>query len=313
MKQKIFISAFFISLLFIILLGVGFFFPNELSFKIANLEGNFVKAETLFPEWELLAKNNELGEIYSQKKYEELNTKISKISETKCNLQNEKIVEFCANIFYLKGLVHYQMGKDKKYEKQKILFEGAIAEFTKVMVMTPEESDAYIWSQENIAFLQQKFQETQLKDQKTQSNSEKQDQQQGQGEQKSQQKNESGEKQNKNQDGESQENQEKGKSGESEKNENSSSQTEESRLPKEMQQALEQAQQQLEEGQKGTQKGFNRSQSAADKNTKNYDPFEEMNNDPFFQQFFGNDPFFQNSFDKNNFNKNIENPNEKDW
>lgn len=305
MKKKIFVSVGILTLMLATLFGTAFFLPNEVSFKIANLQGDFAKAKMIFPHWKLLAENNELGELYTQKKYMDLTKKLDSISETTCNIQNEKISEFCANIFYLKGLTEYQLGKDEQAKKQKPLFEKAIAAFTKVMIMTPENSQAYIWSKENIAFIQKKFVETQQKEQKKKDNSKKQKKKKEKGEQKS------GE-----EDSKSQENQGEGKSGESdkksEKNENSSSEGGESRLPKQMQQALEQTQKKLEEEQK-SQKGFNRSQSAAEKNTKNTDPFDAMRNDPFFQNFFGNDPFFQNSFGKKNFHKNIQNPNEKDW
>ena len=82
-----------------------------------------------------------------------------------------------------------------------------------------------------------------------------------------------------------------------------------------MQQALEQAQKQLEkEQQEGKQRGFNRSKSAAEKNNlKNQDPFEQMRNDPFFQDFFGNDPFFNQQFQKPKARNQLNNPNEKDW
>lgn len=336
------------------LFGTAFFLPNEVSFKIANLQGDFAKAKMIFPHWKLLAENNELGELYAQKKYMELVKKLDSISEKTCNIQNEKISEFCTNIFYLNGLTKYQLGKDEQAKKQKPLFEKAIAAFTKVMMMTPEDSQAYMWSKENIAFLQQKFAETQQKEKKEKDEqksgeqnesgqnqngesqnqegqgkegiSERQDQEQRQGKQESGKENNKQEDEQKSgeQSSELQKNQEEGRSEESDKkseknendqngqNGNSSSEAGKSRLPKQMQQALEQTQKNLEEEQK-SQQGFNRSQSAAEKNTQNTDPLDAMRNDPFFQDFFGNDPFFQDSFGKKNFHKNIQNPNEKDW
>ncbi len=308
MMKKIFKSIFVLLLFLSLLISVGFFLPNEISFKYLNLQENFLEARNIsnkfFPQLNLLVENNEFGNLYKQKKYSELESKIKEISEKKCNLKNEKISEFCANIFYLKGLNFYQLGKDLKSKKQKDFFEKAILEFTKVMIMTEKNSQEYIWAKENIDFLQQKFQENQTQEPKK--NSEKNNQ-----------KSDSQKKSEKNSDSENkQENNSPNNSEEkkSKKDSESSNNTpQDSRLPQEMQQALEQVQKKLEEDQKNSQKGFNRSKSAAEKNNlDNSDPFDVFNQDPFFQNFFGNDPFFQNPF-KKKFNKKIQNSDEKDW
>ena len=152
--KKYLLSSSLCLLLLVLVVGTIYFIPNELSFKIANAQGGFQKAEKLFPKWEIIPQNNLLGKLYEQKKYSELKTKIQDISEKKCSLKNEKISEFCANIFYLEGLVQYQLGKDLESQKQKKIFEKAILAFIKVMAMTPKNSQEYIWSKENIEILQ---------------------------------------------------------------------------------------------------------------------------------------------------------------
>ncbi len=318
-------------IIFIIITFIGsiysiiFFLPNEIGFKIVNKQKNFLKAEKLFPKWELVSKNNYLGQLYEQKKYSILSKNLKNISEKTCSLKNQKISEVCANIFYLEGLTLYQKGKELNDKQQKEFFEKSILAFTKVMIMTDKTSKPYIWAKENIDFILNKFQENQKKDNKSQNKPKKDNKKEK--EEKQQNKNNSSknkeqESETKNKDDKNSKNKEKQQSSEEEndKKEGKSKQQSDknkdnnkpkpSRLPTEMQQQLEQIQKQLEQTQKKSQKGFNRSKSAAEKNNlNNQNPF----NDPFFQDFFGNDPFFQNPFEKK-FNKNISNnSDEKDW
>ncbi len=347
MKKKIIITLgiFIGSITF---LGVlAFFVPNELSFKIANAQENFSGAEEIsekiFPKWNIIPKNNQLSLLYTEKKYTELEQKISEISGKKCSLTNEKISEFCANIFYVEGLTEYQLGKDLESKKQKKYFENAIESFTKTMIMTDENSQEHVWAKENIAFLQQKFlekqkQENQSQNKKQEKNkSGKQDKNQKNSEKKPQNsensdtqkggKNEEGEKQNQKgekksgkkndssseQKGENSE-KEKGKKGEEKGDSQEGGSENSSRLPQQMQQTIEQMQKNLEEDQKNSQKGFHRSKSSAEKNAQQrQDPFDDMRNDPFFQQFFGNDHFFNQQFPERKFSNQLQNPDEKDW
>lgn len=329
-----------------ILLGIGvlfglttFFLPNELSSKIANAKGDFARAERLFPQWSLLAKNNSWGKLYAEGKYQDLEPLLQEVEKTTCSLEAEIIPRSCANIFYLHGLTQYQLGKDLEQEKKKTFFEEAIQNFQKVMMMTRDDSQEYLWSKENIEFLlehlereereengsEEKEEEKEGQKQKTSSggkdpNSKDESSEEKQGEQDSekaedssvknsesqQQEGESGDK-NPNTDDKSSEEkqQQKDSSGEN------SEQESDSLLPEEMQNALEKAQEDLDDQ---GQQGFYRSASAAEKNSlQNNDPFDMMRNDPFFQDFFGNDPFFQNALGEKNFQNTIPNPDEKDW
>ncbi len=144
-----------------ILAGTVFLLPNELHFKISNAQGDYETAEKVFPKWKLIAQNNKLGTLYTAKKYKTLDNVLTKTVQENCRLEHKVIPAFCANFFYLDGLVNYQLGKDKDFEEQKRLFEKAILAFTKVMAMMEKGSQAYVWSQENIEFLQHKFQEKQ--------------------------------------------------------------------------------------------------------------------------------------------------------
>ena len=360
--------------------GVAYFLPNELNVKRHALAAQFAttpqeekkeyeQMKTVFPKWGIISENNALGILYAEKKYEEVEKKISNILNKKCNLARDRISEFCANIFYLEGLTQYQLGKNLESKKQKPFFEKAIFSFAKVMAMTPKNSREYVWSKENIEFLQNKFRETQRKEkeqkgaknqekknggkqgeeknkeksakEKSGGNNEKNGEQNNKGNEKSRK----GEKEkqgdgasrennasenkrggnennhnmqkagdNKNQKGEASKKSSDDKQGGGGKNEDKTkNNTSSSRLPQEMQRALEQAQQQLEEAQK-SQKGFYRSQSAAQREKQDMsDPFGIFQNDPFFQEFFGNDPFFQNQFGKKRFTRQLRNANEKDW
>ncbi len=328
MKKFIFLFVGILSF-FLFAGGIAYFAPNELAFKIANTEGNFLKAEKTFPQWKLMAENNALGKLYDAKKYTELQKKLASISQKKCSLKNKKISEYCANIFYLQGLTQYQFGKNKKSTQQKKFFEHAIMAFTKVMAMTSKQSQEYVWSKENIAFLQKKFAETQKKEQKKQrttqqkstQNKESIDQKssssskkQGNSGKNTEQKKKDEEKKKTSSDTSAGKSGKTGKTKETNTKNSQNAVSQKSRLPQKIQKELEERQKALEENQKRSQRGFNRSQSAAKKSMQNYDPFDDMRNDPFFQQFFGNDPFFQRSFGQKKFyNKNIQNQNEKDW
>ncbi len=306
--KKLIISISSLFLILLILGGTIFFLPNELHFKVSNLNGDFKEAERVFPAWSILSQNNELTEKYHNKKYQEILSKINEIIKNDCNINNEKISEFCTNIFYVQGLSYYQVGKDLEQEKQKEFFENSIFAFTKVMAMTEENSKEYLWAKENIEFIQNKFkqQQQQTQDKKNDnSNKNKKDSKDksNSNEQKKSNDNSSNKENNK----EKNKSKDKGNDKKNKSNNTSNSEKQESRLPKEMQKALDNIQKQLDEEQKESQKGFNRSKAAAEKNKIN-DPFS----DPFFQNIFGNDPFFSNPFDKK-FNKQIQNENEKDW
>jgi hypothetical protein len=312
-----------------IFVGVGIFANNEVTFKIYNWQGIhakeqdsaiifFQKASKAYPKWKLIAKNNELGVLYEQKKYDELNIQLQETIENECSLEKESISEFCKNIFYLNGLVQYRLGENKNVSEQKKYFEDAIYNFQKTLAIDNENT----WAKENIEFILNKFaseQQTQQQEQdggqgdQEQSKNSKEGQgqqdQEGQQEQGNQQE-QNGEQQ---QDGDEQGDaeQKEGQNGNQQDGEGQE-QSQDSRLPQQMQQELEQYQQELDQNQDS--QGFNRSQSAAQKNNlKNQDPLEQMMNDPFFQQFFGNDPMMQNMMGEKNFTKDITNPNEKDW
>jgi hypothetical protein len=307
-----------------------------------NSRENFHQASLKFNPWQLAEKNNELSILYEQKKYSELNKELKNILKNDCSLSAPKIPSFCENIFYLAGLTQYRLGETLTTKEQKPFFERAIFEFQKTLALNPSN----IWAKENIDFILKKFaekqqQEQQKQDQKSDKNNknsqEKNKDFSEQGAQENSTKNES-EKENQSQQQSSSKDveQKDNQSTSVDKNSSSSQNKEEqlsqndktskssagkeedsakneptpSRLPENIQQALEQTQQDLEQDK--NQQGFNRSRSAAENNQNLKDPFQ----DDFFQNFFGNDPFFNNFFGGRNekkFHKNISNPNEKDW
>ncbi len=333
-----------------VIAGVANFLPNEIIFKIQNTEGVnaqqsqmfsqadslYKKAKKMFHPWGLIADNNALGNMYEQKKYNDLKVLLPEIVKQKCSLDNKQIQEYCENIFYLNGLTQYRLGENKDLKDQKTFFEKSIFNFQKVLTINPENT----WAKENIDFILQQYQKAQTKqaDNKSSEKSSKSDknQKENQGgtqekqnrekggekgeEKKESNQNSSGQQQSEEEKGGEEQNssgkqlsEEKGKEKNSKK-EGNGEKSEESRLPKQMQQALDKVQQQLEEEQNQSQKGFNRSQSAAERNNIDVsDPFQMFNNDPFFQDFFGNDPFFSDTFRQKKFNKNIQDPNIKDW
>ncbi len=174
--------------------GILAAFPNEISFKIANFRGIsavqkqdfstakkfFEQAEKSFPSWKLAGESNKLGVLYQEKKYQELSSKLAKISDTECSLRAKKIPSFCENIFYLNGLVQYRLGEKLETKKQKTFFEKAISEFQKTLALNPQNK----WAEENIAFILKNFAEKQAQEQvKNKQNS--QDKKNNSGEEKS--------------------------------------------------------------------------------------------------------------------------------
>ena len=325
------IIKFTLSLLLIvgIITTSSIFFKNEVHFKILNAQGKFNDASDILAKWSLISDTNNLNSLYESKNYKELNTRLSEIETVKCSLQDEKISEYCANTFYLNGLVQYRLGEKLNSGEQRGYFESAIDEFNKVLVMSDINSKQYIWSKENIEFIQNKYNETQKKEQEEKKA--KQDQQKNDNKQSNE--DELADDNSLNKDGSSSKNEEGDsnmgdqKSKENSKNTNSNnidkssdsensgsenktnSQDEESRLPKQIQQELEQLQDNLNDEQ-NSQKGFYRSKSTAEQNAlNNQNPFS----DPFFQDFFGNDPFFTDPFGNKQLSKQIKDPDIKDW
>ena len=359
-----------ILLISLVFAGTAWFLPNELNFKIQNFRGKFAQAKQVFPQWKLLAENNELGKAYEQKNYSAVKKNLAKILENECLLDQKVIPEVCENIFYLAGITDYRLGEKLSLQKQKPLFEKAIYEFEKVLALNPQNT----WAKENIAFILKKLAEKQQAEkQKQQQNQQNKDQKNGDKSQNSQdqkgnsgQKNKEDQKSGKGQNKQDQPDQKSGKqnsenSSAQNKSDNSSAENKEnpaknsdnsqdkqgqsgknkqdssdqkqgenpaksdsqtgssdqeksnqpapSRLPQNIERALEQVQRDLEQNQ--DQRGFNRSRSAAEKDKNSRDFF----NDPFFDDFFGNDPFFNNFFGggQKHFHKNIADPNEKDW
>ncbi len=307
----------------ILLLGVGvgvlYFLPNEMTFKVYNFKGItqtddakalefFQKAGESFPQWQLIAQNNELGRMYEQKQYEELEKKLSEKLTNECATEQEKISEFCENIFYLDGLVQYRLGENLQSKEQKEYFQKAIDSFQKTLAINNENT----WAQENIDFILQKSTQ-QEQQQQGEGEGQQQDGQNGEeNEQEGQSQNQEGQGDEQGE-GENQQGQEGDEQqGEGENGgegqtgaEGEDGQEAESRLPQNIQDALERAQEEMEQDQ--SQEGFNRSQSAAQKNNyKNQDPFEQM-----IQQFFGGSVGAQ--MGQKNFTQEIQDPNEKDW
>lgn len=285
------------------------------------------------PEWALVTKSNKLDILYQEKKYEELKKKIDDIENNECSLNKKETSEFCENVFYLGGLVEYRLGQKDK-EKEEEFNKKAIFEFQKTLDVNLKN----IWAKENIEFLLKKNQELKKqkeepkqkqgkgqdkKDDKNQNGKSgkdgekhKQDQKNGQGKNnKENQKNEKrkGDEQ-KGQKGQSEKenkkNKENGINSKSSQNqnnqagkklENKNNQNQnggKSRLPSQIQRALEQQQKKLDQEQKN-QKGFARTKSKAERNKQlNHNPFSAFQNDPFFKDFFGNDPFFNQAFNQ---------------
>ncbi len=307
--KKIILVFIFLSASVGIVAGVLFFLPNELTFKIYNAqaiaqEDNveaqslFAKAKGAFPHWSLIAQNNSYGRLYEEQKYDELIIGLDEIIKKECNIESEKISEYCENIFYLDGLVQYRLGENEKEEKQRDLYQKAIYDFQKALIINPENS----WAQENIDFIMNEYQQQQPQQQEQGAESEEGEQgEQGDGEQQDgQSEGEQQQKQSSEDGGEGEE----GEQGSGQQSGTDSESESESRLPQDMQQALGEMQQQLEDDQ--VQQGFNRSQSAAQKNNlENQDPFEQM-----MQQFFGGNPRTQ---EQKNLDQTIADPNEKDW
>ena len=274
----------------------------------------FDSAGKAFPKWDLIAKNNLYGRLYKQQKYEELSGKLNKVIDKDCNMQNEKISGYCENIFYLQGLVQYRLGKDKNDNEQKKFYQNAIDEFQKTLAINPDNK----WAKENIEFILQQSAKKQKqqqsdKNQKQQDGKDSKDGQNNQDNQDSQSENEGENKQDSQQKQNSRQNRQDEQGEKSDKKNQNSEGTDKSdkdevgksRLPQNIQDALEEAQKKMEQDQ--GQEGFNRSKSAAQKNKyNNQDPFEQM-----IQQFFGEDMGIVNN--EKNFSKEIQNPNEKDW
>ena len=122
--KKILMVTGIIAFVLALFVGVALFLPNELHFKIANAREDFQQAKKIMPQWEIIPINNQLGKLYVDKQFQQLDQKISELSNKKCSLKNEKISEFCANIFYLEGLTQYQLGKDLDKKQQKPFFES---------------------------------------------------------------------------------------------------------------------------------------------------------------------------------------------
>ena len=333
MKKILFIIGSMLILL-IIIAGILYFLPNEISFKIYNVQAIsqkddkkaidlFEKAGVSFPNWDLISTNNSLGRLYKDKKYDELSVKLKKVIEDKCDIKSKRISQYCENIFYLNGLVQYRLGENKEIDEQKKFFQEAIDNFQKALIINQDNK----WAQENIDFIMNKFDQNKEKQNKEEKNNEKKEDEQNQ--QRAQQNNKetndnstksdsqkdgaNGEENNKEGNAVQSNQQQKDESGSKEQNEaQTSEENNESRLPKDVQKQLDEYRKQLDQEQ--GQEGFNRSKSAAQKNNlKNQDPFSQMMNDPFFRDFFGNDPIIQNSFEQKNLNDTIANPNEKDW
>jgi len=314
-----------IVVVFGMVLGILYFLPNELTFKFYNTQAIaknssqeakslFDKATKSFSKWDLISKNNLLGKMYDEKKYKELENGVDEVVKDKCSVRQEKISEFCENIFYLDGLVQYRLGENLSGEEQKEYYQKAIDSFQKALTINNKNS----WAKENIDFILKKFakqqkQQSTSKDKKQ--NNSKDDKKQSKSQNKDTNKQsdkKQGNEQNQNSENQSDKKQEE--KGSSQENKNSSQNDKEnkkanaqnkegkSRLPKDMQEALEQAQKQMEENQ--TQEGFNRSKSAAQKHKYDFaDPFDQM-----VQDFFGDQ-----MFNRPNFTNEIQNPNEKDW
>ena len=271
----------------------------------------FEKASEVFPKWDLIAKNNLYGRLYEQQKYEELSDKLNKIINKDCNVQSEKISEYCENIFYLQGLVQYRLGKNKSDNEQNKFYQNAIDEFQKTLAINPDNK----WAKENIDFILQqstKKQQQSTKSQKQQDSKDgkdgknSQDNQDSQSGDKGKNKQDSQQKQNSQQNGQDEQGEKSNKKNQNSEGTGKSDKDEvgKSRLPQNIQDALEEAQKNMEKNQ--GQEGFNRSKSAAQKNNyRNQDPFEQM-----IQQFFGGDIGVDT---EKNFSQEIQNPNEKDW
>jgi len=316
MKKIVILVLFLLSLL-VLISSIVLFLPNEMHFKLDLAQKKFSSAQKVFPKFALIAQNNQLGLLYKSKKYEELEKEIKKVIDGQCSIENEKISEFCANIFYLEGLTNYQIGEKSEKEKQNELWQEAILDFSKVMTMNEEDSQKYIWSEENIEFIKNKLQGNSQEDSSKKDDTAEQDTaeqgEQGNSQEDSSEKDdtaEQGEQGNSQEDSSEKDNTaeqgEQGNSQEDSSEKDDTAEQGESRLPKEMQDAIEAEQKQLEEDQNNNQTGFNRSKYAADKN--NLD-----NLDPFFQDFFGDDPFFQTQFSNNELTNQIQDPNLKDW
>ncbi len=329
--------------LIMIFLSAGFLvattFPNKLSFKIYNKkaidsqnyqekEKNFSLAKKAYPDWSLVVDINTLDKLYKEKKYPELEKKIKELKKKECNLEKTQISAFCENLFYLNGLVQYQLGLNKKDSEQKAFFNKAIENFVNTLKINPKNK----WAKENIDFILKKQEEKKKekerknnkknknnKNNKEESQKQKEDEKESQNNKKQKQENsknkkdgnkKSQNKNNKSKNDKSNKNNSKNGSDKNSQNKNGQqSQNPKSRLPKQIAQELERRQKDLENAQKN-QNGFARSKSKAQKNKQqSQNPFS----DPFFESFFGNDPFFQNIFNQKNLTKTIPNPDEKDW
>lgn len=319
--KKIFITTFGLSVILGIVFGILYFLPNEIMFKVYNalavMQKNndkaitfFEKASEVFPKWDLIAKNNLYGRLYEQQKYEELSDKLNKIINKDCNVQSEKISEYCENIFYLQGLVQYRLGKNKSDNEQNKFYQNAIDEFQKTLAINPDNK----WAKENIDFILQQSIEKQKQQQSTKSQKQQdskdgknsQDNQDSQSGDKGKNKQDSQQKQNSQQNGQDEQGEKSNKKNQNSEGTGKSDKDEvgKSRLPQNIQDALEEAQKNMEKNQ--GQEGFNRSKSAAQKNNyRNQDPFEQM-----IQQFFGGNIGVDT---EKNFSQEIQNPNEKDW
>jgi hypothetical protein len=305
-----------LSLLFFVFLicvsfSISLFLPSEISFKKTIMDGRFDEAKDIFPSWGVIAEARSLNGYYEKQQYDELESQIISAENEYCLMDFDTIPSPCDRIFYLHGLNRYQLGKNADKEEKRTLYEQAIRDFQKVMAMTDENSQEYIWAKENIGFLLNDFtQETQSQQNNSKGQDDQQNDNQNTQEDSDQGKAESeGQKNNEKQEGEAERNDQADQNTEGEESREEPGDS--SRLPQEMQEAMEKVQQQLE---KEGQEGFNRSASAAQKNNlKQQDPFDMMRNDPFFKQFFGNDPFFQGTMREPEFEQSIQDPNVKDW
>ena len=105
--------------------------PNQKEFY-------FQEAEKRNPEWSLATEINRLDERYQKKEYDFLEKRLKEVEENDCSLKEEKISEFCENVFYLNGLVKYRLGEKEELGKKEEYFNEAVKEFQKTLLVNPQ-------------------------------------------------------------------------------------------------------------------------------------------------------------------------------
>lgn len=241
-------------------------------------------AENIAPSDETATAEESRGLVAFEKEdYKNAKSLFQKAEES-CPPENKH----CTNASYHLGNTLYRLGeKSTDFSEKKENWQNAITAYDRALSKNQNDREA----KENKEFVQKKLEELEKED--------KQNQEQNGKNQKNKEDQQKDGKQ------EEQESEQEGKNGEQKdgkSKDGSGGEGEEEKLSEETKQQIEQYLQELNQTEKDADQFFNR---FGQEKQNAQDPFGNMQQDPFFQQFFQQDPFFQDQSQTH--------PNEKDW